>query len=1109
MQNNNHLTHYLRTLLGKQGFKFLEKAIGYNEEVRQLVRTNYSQYQPDFVTYRDNYVKHDQGVQYLPQEGWNTLYKYLAVDKQLTLKDEVEDLSEVGKDFHDSITEFCENNKDIFAKFKLASNSLQVKEYLFSVLQNYLFAYQKRNRKGEEVDFIRVGLSIEIGTHLVKYCMYDLQDFQKMFTFQKVLSKGSEEKVVRILDAIINKDQEKLINIYKEMFNVAFDLSDNSDFKLFKFFNIYILYSTFKAYEENALSDKLASYVKSHFTLKYFLFLERVVLKQQLILGDLVIKSFCRYNLCEVKLIQGSSGERKAQQTYVINFSQEFREFLTKTMNVLRPILCRANVAYLQQEKLPIGLRIVAQNYNDFIHKNKTLSLKINEGSYLARHRPEVYLSIDQNYLMSFLQYKERLDSKEKDFKNFAIYSDWFAMFNVDIEDIEHLYKQSIKENNKEMQSLIEEIILYGLDLERSDYTKIEVRIPRNAVQLRGYWNKIVSSKRFLKGLLEEAVLYSIYRYFLGSSFIDTRGRLYLQGFFLNILNYPLARAFVKLYEPNKNVDYSLIQEAVVKHLTDERSKDKIRSMSEEVFLQQLDQDKLTYIRKYLKPEYVRDIDIVNSSVDDIANKAGTDRLLYLDASFEETLELLRPRIKQKKKLFYVQSLIMLRKNPQPEIANYYELDANASGLQMTSILLNSKQLAQVCNLYKYEDNPKIIDLYTIAGQEFSQNLEEMQESIRTFGRIFNIRLLFKENPKQIILNDETYATILGQPLDDQFKAFINTNISKSYNTDKLLYHLWNKMGTVFTSNRPLIDATGYKNLSWIMSPHYTDIPTYTILQQVNPQFLQYLFTIASGIRFLIHVYQCPWIVKNNTLYDRDLFKKAVMTYGYNSTSYGRINSFELYFKTKIPRNVSNNTKTRYSLKKIADVTELFFHKITQEYLKPCENLKDISVLLSREKKPIYIRNEFCNITFKPYKMKSTAIQLPTRNKKRGTQLKIQQRTDEIDMRRVRSAFAPNLIHTMDAFIVHLFRKLMYLINKTLKHHNILINGCTNHDTFILLLTPYLQTIIEDCYYSVIRNNYINNISTADNKVMPLIKKKIFQTNKPQISNQLHPNLCK
>lgn len=111
-----------------------------------------------------------------------------------------------------------------------------------------------------------------------------------------------------------------------------------------------------------------------------------------------------------------------------------------------------------------------------------------------------------------------------------------------------------------------------------------------------------------------------------------------------------------------------------------------------------------------------------------------------------------------------------------------------------------------------------------------------------------------------------------------------------------------------------------------------------------------------------------------------------------------------------------------------------------------------------------------------PCKQNDIRVELPMKKGVRGASLVIKQKTTTIDATSIRSKFPSNYIHSMDAYIVNSLYELLFRINKRLSSHNIFINCYTNHDTFMITLIPFLRIMVQDCYTTLIKSNYIETL---------------------------------
>src|SRR5205085_2089883 len=130
--------------------------------------------------------------------------------------------------------------------------------------------------------------------------------------------------------------------------------------------------------------------------------------------------------------------------------------------------------------------------------------------------------------------------------------------------------------------------------------------------------------------------------------------------------------------------------------------------------------DKYIKEQQQLKEQYLNTMLKIPVNIHtDIVEKFGK-----FENSTELAIELLnyiKPNIKKVKKLYVVYSMFIRILYPRTEIKNYFELDATASGLQMTAMLFQDKKLAYICNLVK---SPIPYDIYDQCSSFLLNDLE-------------------------------------------------------------------------------------------------------------------------------------------------------------------------------------------------------------------------------------------------------------------------------------------------------------------------------------------------------------------------------------------------
>lgn len=141
---------------------------------------------------------------------------------------------------------------------------------------------------------------------------------------------------------------------------------------------------------------------------------------------------------------------------------------------------------------------------------------------------------------------------KEKiTFENFFNFQAFLSFFSVDPKKIMEIL--NIKEGKEDIQIILNNILALTTKMNvisdkgcEDSIKKIkDISLRKSLFQI---YHKITNNKIFLITLINDLLIYLPFGYFIGNHFIDTRGRLYMNGFALNIQNYPLARSVLKAF---------------------------------------------------------------------------------------------------------------------------------------------------------------------------------------------------------------------------------------------------------------------------------------------------------------------------------------------------------------------------------------------------------------------------------------------------------------------------------------------------------------------------------------------------------------------------------
>lgn len=163
----------------------------------------------------------------------------------------------------------------------------------------------------------------------------------------------------------------------------------------------------------------------------------------------------------------------------------------------------------------------------------------------------QTYFSIDREYLSIYLYILTRtlVEQKCPDIVNY------FNMFNIGINAIKNLSIDDV------FQKDFNSIVNWCLDLNdymQSDFYTIfkESPVYPHKKTLKNLFITMRSHKVFFINMLKDCIFLSQFKFFMHTSFLDTRGRIYLRSvLFTNVHNFHMSKMLIKLYKPSNDVD--------------------------------------------------------------------------------------------------------------------------------------------------------------------------------------------------------------------------------------------------------------------------------------------------------------------------------------------------------------------------------------------------------------------------------------------------------------------------------------------------------------------------------------------------------------------------
>lgn len=1031
---------------------FLNDSINVIESIKTKLVTKKVLVQKENPSHEDNFlqINSDNSI-YTSLEEWNKIYNDLVLTKDIDEHTRKETFN-IGSIMYHIVKEFSINIPSRLKIFEMLikENPTLILQIMQNCMQKTIYSLVYRKHK-EENDF-SLGLtyfSSLLGEIIFKTLFYYSQ---KSFNEILTISESNLSNITTLLISILTNNDTLTLKIYND-FNIIHDKKK----VMVKLLNNFLLKHFFQLYIKNELPNTLQVALNPYW--KHYQGTNSLNKINKELTADYIQIGYDIIDLLEEQnMVSKYTLQNENTIQYMVKFKPHLVAYFSENLRLFRPFLVQNNLDFVKQKaKDSSTYQLILDNYKEFIHINPDMELSLSSDCYLRKHRPHLKVTIDNDYYHLFLTHYINLMSKTPiNIDNSDSFQDILNIYNVSSDDLKKIYNEVDSKDQTILDNLLQFAVDFNINTDEELRKSLKTFSQQYVARIKQLYNKIYSNKLFFVGLLKEVCIYSIFGYFIVNGFLDTRGRYYLEGYHFNIQNFPLGKAFIKPFSFNNKLNihrhYLHIQKAFIENLKTEKLKEIVKNMSVDTFSIKLHEDELSYLYKFFNSSKV--------------SRKDFESVLMTQQNSDDLLSFIRQNKKKDEYTFLIQSYIYQYKSQikKPFISNYYELDASTSGLQMTSILLYDKNIGKKCNLLGTEK----VDIYSLAANDHKKCFLSLKEDTENFKSYFKLPHNVKETP--IIMNDTEYDKLNRASVQEKINAVLNTKWKNSYKIGDIIRDILKDQEVqqfmkIYSSNKH----------EWILDSFIEEIKEYTSLLNIDKDFLKYFISICKGIWLSNDLDDCSWISQQNLLFDRALFKKAIMTYGYNSTFKGRIDDYIEFFQEYAP----NSHRIDISkLNNIANAVEHYFEYFRSKELVECAITKEISKLVAKEKKPITIKNKFFHIIINPCKTIQSTVNICRKDLR--VQLSIRCNTNETDSNRIRTGFIPNFIHSMDAFIVHLLYEKIYYINEYFRINKIdfHLSLTTTHDEFMMLLTPFLRLLIEDCYKELILYDYINTLKS-------------------------------
>jgi hypothetical protein len=737
------------------------------------------------------------------------------------------------------------------------------------------------------------------------------------------------------------------------------------------------------------------------------------------------------------------------------------------------------------------------------IHKNKSLVLTVNNNYPLNKLTPENRFSIDKRFLRLIMALLIALHIPENKsdltIDSFNIFFNnescqyLFTLYNIELKFIKSLLTKYGNDSIflKELYEILTLAVTFSIpevtDTEKEKKKKnsgwvkkkLSHEYPWKTI-IMDLLNKIQQYRLFLIGTIKDAIIYAPFNYFITSSFLDSRGRLYNDEIFLNIQNNPLSKMLLKLYGPitidNGLAAWNIIQKTLNVNFNHsfEEAVEKNKELTLNYLFSFFNSNKISFDNF---KDFIKGIDKIN--IDESA-----------------LLNYVHSNIKKIKKIMIVCSKIMRYLDGDLDIVEY---DANNSGVQMISILFHDVDLATSCNLLGQEQN----DVYQKVNVMFQEKLKALQEIKNQNIILDNIlneflnfdTIVYKNNIlnstliENIVNNQKTNILTLEESVKQMLHYFLTANLNNSTWITQTINHLYK----------------GFKNLnieipSQMINDFLMLVPVkeITIIKNCTQAFTSELKTFGKyllilRVMFSLEKYykKYPWLDINTDFWnDRELFKKSVMTLYYNAKRTTRIDDFTKFLKEKHETSLSEYDSDSFKKKNynnLINIIESFFNDYAKTYMTGVISMNKLTNILVNKPKYNNIINQYFKIKIYPRKQHKFSID-HYNNKDKRKQITLQISTEELNKQELKRTLSPNIIHSMDAYIVHTYNRKLSKIQAQLNkdNTNFIIGSYINHDCFASTFPLITRTILKQCYKELIEQNYLSRLGLNNDEINAL-----------------------
>jgi hypothetical protein len=300
-----------------------------------------------------------------------------------------------------------------------------------------------------------------------------------------------------------------------------------------------------------------------------------------------------------------------------------------------------------------------------------------------------------------------------------------------------------------------EAIMEFGLNIHECFDEYLRDRCNNN-IACKNAYNKISSTKLYIKGLLNDANIYRHFNHFYIPYYVTNTARIYPQTYFLQLQGSKIVRGLLYYKQ--------LIQ------LNEEQVKTINRIIKEE-----LPNYPILELYNNLNEYENQVIGLYNNFLKTLLKTNDVDLTSYpYSGTIKEQLLWLKDNIKKPQDMLFLRSLIHARFNNTYK-QRLYEKDATSSGLQIISMLIRDPKLAQLTNVTGSTYN----DIYDNFILKIINDLNMRKTQVTKFlGKCLNIKtikelLTYSEKGTDTTIVKDLLTSVNKNIFDTIFKKYI------------------------------------------------------------------------------------------------------------------------------------------------------------------------------------------------------------------------------------------------------------------------------------------------------------------------------------------------